>query len=256
LSIEKDGVKIQFGKTASQYVESAIHAKGKDLGWLVQVIQERLSQPLLALDIATGTGHTAFALRGCVPRVVGLDLTEEMIHQAKQEAGKRGLDNLTWMIGDAEAIPLPDRLFDVVTCRIAAHHFPDPLEAFQESYRVLQEGGLFILVDNVAPDDPDLDRLYNQVEALRDPSHGRVYTESKWSDWLQRAGFSSVEVRHRWENRMEMGVWFDRANTSEQAREQAWQSLVNARPEQQQILGFNPDKGIWTLRKAMWLAEK
>lgn len=258
MSEEKKAVKTQFGRAATGYVGSDIHAKGKDLSWLVQAVKARVPRPLLALDVATGTGHTAFALRECVPRVVGYDLTSEMLEQAEQEAAVRGLDNLTWMMGDAENIPLPDHLFDVVTLRIAAHHFPQPVQAFRECRRLLVPSGIFILVDNVTPDDPDTDHLYNQVEKWRDPSHGRVNTEGQWSEMLHQAGFSAVEVLHRWQNRVEMDNWFARAHTTDQAKEQVRKALQQASPEQQQMLGYDPNSEHpeIILRKAMWVATR
>ncbi|MDR6225857.1 class I SAM-dependent methyltransferase [Desmospora profundinema] len=257
MSREKERVKVQFGSTASGYVESEIHAKGQDLKWLVQAVKAHQPQPLLALDVATGTGHTAFALRQCVSRVVGLDLTEGMLEQAKRAAKERNLDNLVWMMGDAEDIPMPDGLFDVVTCRIAAHHFPEPLRAFQQCHRLLRDGGLFILVDNVSPADPTTEVLYNQVEKWRDPSHGWVFTESRWSDLLRRVGFSQVEVLHRWENQMQIEPWLDRAHTPQEVRERIRTVLKGASVEQQQMLGFRHGDSLeWIMRKAMWLATK
>ncbi|PTM57454.1 class I SAM-dependent methyltransferase [Desmospora activa] len=258
MSEEKKAVQTQFGKSAAGYVGSDIHAKGQDLTWLVQEVKARVPRPLLALDVATGTGHTAFALREYVPRVVGFDLTAEMLEQAQREAAARGLDNLSWMMGDAENIPLPDHLFDVVTLRIAAHHFPHPLQAFQECRRLLAPGGIFILVDNVAPDDPDVDRLYNQVEKWRDPSHGRVYTEGQWSEMLQQAGFLTVEVTHRWQNRVKMDHWFARAHTTDESKKLVHNTLQQANPEQQQLLGFDPvcEHPEFILRKAMWVATR
>ena len=84
-------------------------------------------------------------------------------------------------------LPFPDRLFDVVTCHIAAHHFPRAVQAFAEARRVLVPGGRMILVDNYVP--AEADELLNRVETLRDPSHFRVHTHSGWTRLLREGGF-------------------------------------------------------------------
>ncbi|MBA4496039.1 class I SAM-dependent methyltransferase [Paenactinomyces guangxiensis] len=255
---KKQLVKNQFGQTAPGYLHSEIHAKGKDLKWLTEEIIRVHPHPLLALDIATGAGHTAFALSSCVQRVVGLDLTSEMVETAKKEAERLGIQHVTWMVGDAEKISFPDRLFDIVTCRIAAHHFPSPLQAFKEVHRLLISNGLFILIDNYVPSDPEIERLYNEIELLRDPSHVHVYTLEKWSALLTEAGFSSVRPAKTWSNTIQLDGWFDRAATPLSHREKVIERLSGTPEEQQQVLGYDPKSKIpeLILRKCMWVATK
>ena len=95
----KEKAKKQFERSGLNYRDSAIHAKGQDLEWIAEEVG-RCPSPLLALDIATGAGHTAFALSRCVRRVVGCDLTPKMLHIAAEEAERRGIDNVTWAEGD------------------------------------------------------------------------------------------------------------------------------------------------------------
>ncbi|SFJ90623.1 class I SAM-dependent methyltransferase [Thermoflavimicrobium dichotomicum] len=254
----KERVKKSFGENAANYVMSEIHAKGKDLTWIVEEVKKHVPQPHLALDIATGAGFTAFALSTCVGRVIGLDLTTEMLQVAQRQAEQFQCTNVTWMIGDAENISLPDQLFDVVTCRIAAHHFPHPEKAFQEVYRLLVPKGIFILIDNYAPADPSVEALLNRVETLRDPSHGHVYTLEKWSQLLGQAGFSKVEELKKWENHVDLDPWFRRMNTPAVEREKVFEALNQATKKQQQTLGYDPKSSSpqIILRKCMWLAQK
>ncbi|MDX1746309.1 MAG: methyltransferase domain-containing protein, partial [Halobacteriales archaeon] len=84
--------------------------------------------------------------------------------------------------------------FDAVTCRIAAHHFPDPEAFVEEVARVLATDGVFALEDNIAPDEPALDAFLNRIERLRDPTHVRSYTEPEWLNWLREAGFRIDET--------------------------------------------------------------
>jgi ubiquinone/menaquinone biosynthesis C-methylase UbiE len=251
----KARVKKQFEQSGRDYRYSAIHAKGRDLEWIVEEIASTPS-PLLALDIATGTGHTAFALSRCVHRVIGLDLTPEMLRIAAEEAERRGIANVTWTEGDAEHLPFPDRLFDVVTCRIAAHHFPRVEEAFAEARRVLVPGGRMILVDNYVPEEAD--ELLNTVETLRDPSHFRVHTLSGWTRMLQEAGFSAVTPLRQWETPVVLEDWFQRAGTRAENREAAIRLLSEAPQPVRNLLGYDPlsDPVQLTLRKGMWIAVR
>ncbi|PTX48495.1 methyltransferase family protein [Melghirimyces profundicolus] len=253
----KGWVRDQFQRSASGYRDSAIHSRGQDLQWIGEEVA-RSSTPLLALDIATGTGHTAFVLSGFCHRVVGLDLTPGMLKVAAEEAEKRGLQNLTWSLADAEDIPFPDRLFDVATCRIAPHHFPRPDRVFSEIHRVLVSRGRLILVDNTAPDDPDSDRILNEVERLRDPSHHRVYPVDEWTRLLQSAGFSAISHVRSWETPVRWKEWMDRARTPDESRKKAMDLLSRSPVPVRKTLGFDPseDDPVLILRKSMWICRK
>ena len=175
-----------------------VHAKGASLGRLVELVQPQ--RHWQALDIATGAGHTAAAFAPHVARVIASDLTEEMLLEAAKLAAAKGLANMETARADAEALPFEDARFDLVTCRIAAHHFPDVPTFVAEVWRVLKGGGTFALVDNISPD-ADLDAgllrapscatrplVYNAFEKIRDPSHGRCLGMAEWSEVLADTG--------------------------------------------------------------------
>lgn len=130
----------QFGQTALLYLNSTIHAKGKDLAWLEKVMNSFIHKDK-ALDVATGAGHTAFLASRHFQHVIALDLTRKMLAVAAEEAAKRNLANIIFLSGDAASMPFLDNTFDLVTCRIAAHHFLRPDQAVREMYRVLKPGG-------------------------------------------------------------------------------------------------------------------
>lgn len=113
----------QFGANAAAYVTSAVHARGNSLTRLVELVQP---QPhWQALDIATAAGHTAFTFAPHVAHVWATNITPEMLETVKQQATERNLKNVTVEYADAEDLPYPDASFDLVTCRIAPHHFPN-----------------------------------------------------------------------------------------------------------------------------------
>src|SRR5262245_30384754 len=140
-----------FGAHASAYTTSTVHANGPSLERLVAQVAPQGHE--LVLDIATGTGHNALSFAPHVRQVVGLDLTAPMLAEACALASKRGINNVRFFQGDSERLPFGNGTFDVVTCRVAPHHFPDVASAIREMARVCRAGGCVAIVDNVAPED-------------------------------------------------------------------------------------------------------
>ena len=174
----RDLVKQRFGATAENYVRSTDHSQGESLDRLLALVDP---QPgWRALDIATGGGHTALAVAPRVGEVVATDLTAEMLAAAERFIRGQGVENVTFREADAMALPFGDAEFDLVTCRIAPHHFPDCAQFVREAARVLRPGGVAAMVDNVVPDDLGAARHINAIEKLRDPSHNWAYTAADW----------------------------------------------------------------------------
>ena len=213
--MSKTLVQQQFGANAAAYATSAVHAKGASLARLVELVRPQADWA--ALDIATGAGHTAAAFAPHVGEVIASDLTPEMLDEAAKLAAAKGYANMTTAPADAERLPFPDARFDLVTCRIAPHHFPDIPAFLRESRRVLKPGGTFALVDNVAPDETttpgfpasDLaaaDAAYNGFEKKRDPSHGRALTTAEWTRNISEAGLELVHAEHA-PKTMDFATW-------------------------------------------------
>ena len=94
----------------------------------------------------------ALAFAPHVAQVVATDITPEMLAEAAKLAAQQGLANVETATADAEALPFADASFDLVSCRIAPHHFANVPRFVAEAARVLKPGGTFALVDNIAPD--------------------------------------------------------------------------------------------------------
>ena len=203
--MSKDLIQQQFGANAAAYLTSAVHAKGASLARLVELV--RPASTWTALDVATGAGHTAAAFAPHVAKVIASDLTPEMLVQAQKLAAEKGFANMATAIADAESLPFPDQTFDLVTCRIAPHHFPDIASFLAEAHRVLKPGGTFALVDNVSPDPettPGFSKAelrdaaigYNAFEKVRDPSHGRALATAEWLELIEETGLQLVHREH------------------------------------------------------------
>lgn len=194
----------RFAEHASEYVTSAHHAGGDDLDAVVRLADA--SPQWVALDVATGGGHTAIAIAPLVAGMVALDLTPEMLETARAHAEERGAAGIEFVLGDAEALPFPDESFDLVTCRIAAHHFPDVQKFADEVSRVLRPGGRFVLQDQCVPESAAAAAFLNTFERLRDPSHARALTQDAWQEVLRRAELDIDDVE-RFEKRMNLEHW-------------------------------------------------
>lgn len=177
-----------FGARAAYYTTSALHT---DKVVLDQVVE--LSQPdsnATALDVATGTGHTAFALAPHVKHVIATDITPEMLGEARRLQEANGIKNVEFQLASADDLPFDSESFDIVICRRAAHHFTDIRQALCEIYRVLKPGGRLVVDDRSVPEDDFVDVTMNRLDVLHDESHVREYRPPEWQDLLHEAGFT------------------------------------------------------------------
>ena len=207
----KDLVRSQFGRAAAAYATSDVHARGDSLGLLLDLVQPAATWT--ALDVATGAGHTALAMATRVAHVVATDLTAEMLAEAARLAHERGLANLETRTADAEALPFPDASFDLVTCRLAFHHFTRPETSVREFARVLKPDGVLGFADNIAVEDPTGAAAYNAYEKLRDPSHHEVLPLSRLIALFERAGLH-VEATRSFAKEFAFEPWADRMHVS------------------------------------------
>ena len=208
----KATVQREFGANAAAYVTSATHAKGASLDRLLALTDP---QPDWAvLDIATGAGHTAFLFAPHVRQVWATDITPEMLDQVRQHAPARGAGNLVIELADAEKLPYADSTFDLVTCRIAPHHFDAPEAFVHEAQRVLKPGGALALVDNIVPEGVAGDYV-NAFEKLRDPSHVRCLSIEAWQMLFVQHGLV-IEHAETLYKRVEFTTWAARHDANMQ----------------------------------------
>lgn len=234
----KERIQAQFGGSAEHYVASAGHAEGDDLAQLVAWAEGGPDR--IALDIATGGGHTALALAPAYGRVIASDLTARMLRAAEAFIGSCGVTNVAFHPADAEALPFADASFDLVSCRIAPHHFADVKAFVGEAARILKPGGIFLLIDSVIPEDDALGDFLNRVEAVRDPTHVRSLRRSEWQNLLIAAGLL-VEGEAIFPKTHRFTDWLDRARTPPPARTEVIARFRDASPEARAAFAIEVD---------------
>ncbi|MGI8525328.1 MAG: class I SAM-dependent methyltransferase [Pseudolabrys sp.] len=250
--MSKTLVQEQFGKTAAHYLTSKPHAKGKSLERLVELTSPQKDWRML--DVATGGGHVVYTFAPHVARVWATDITQEMLDQVKGEAQKRGLGNIRATYAKAEALPFEDNSFDLVTCRIAPHHFDSIPDFLSEVHRVLKPGAILAIVDNVVPAGSVGDYV-NAFERLRDPSHLRAWTMDEWRDAL-RTEHLTLGHEEQIYKQMEFKSWAARYDDTMKSLLRAM--LTQAAPDVKSVLEPNGADSDLTFRlcEGLFIARK
>ena len=165
--------------------------EGEHARRLYRVVAEEVTRSCLGaveprvLDLGCGTGALADAVLGEIPGCVlaGIDLSPLMAKRARARLGGRA----EVFVGDAENLPFPDSLFDAVYCNDSFHHYPDPLRAAFQAWRVLRSGGSFVVGD------------------VWQPAPARAIMNA----WMPRSREGDVRIYSEREMRSILGEWFD-----------------------------------------------
>ncbi|MBO0690599.1 MAG: methyltransferase domain-containing protein [Candidatus Dormibacteraeota bacterium] len=225
---QKELARARFGPAAGSYVTSTMLAEGGELPRMLELA--RLTGAERVLDIATGGGHTALAFAPHVREVVATDLTPAMVEAAARHLARQGATNVRCEVADAESLAYAEAEFDVVTARFAPHHFPDPGRFCREVARVLRPGGRFVLFDNMAPEDDELDAFLQRFERWRDPSHVRAHRPSEWRAMLEASGLTVEELGPLERKVYQFDDWTARQGMDPQAKQDLERWLLAAPP--------------------------
>jgi ubiquinone/menaquinone biosynthesis C-methylase UbiE len=232
----------QFGDTARGYAVSKTHAEGGTRHLLLERLQPVMDETLL--DVACGAGGMALAAAGFVRRVIGFDLAPEMLHATRLGARRANVANLDLVEGDVHALPFRDRGLDLVSVRMAPHHFEDPGRAAREMARVLRRGGRLGIADGTVPDDPALDAFINRLDTLHDPTTVRNYNAREWRAFFEAAGLRVDVVEEEAfdlpEGRL-LSEWVARSERSSEVLEECRRMLLDAAPAIRHALRVQPE---------------
>jgi ubiquinone/menaquinone biosynthesis C-methylase UbiE len=136
------------------------------------------------LDVACGPGFLTRQFASVAGEVVGIDVTNKFLTMATAAAKQDGLSNLTFQQGDVNELPFEAASFDIVCCRAAFHHFPQPQRVLSEMTRVLKPGGKIAIADLIVSEDQAKADYHNKMEVLIDPSHARALPLSAFQTLL------------------------------------------------------------------------
>lgn len=140
-------VKKSFGTQAEKFASYHM-SKAEYTDYLIRSIQAKGNEH--ALEVAAGTCICGRAVAPYVKDITCLDLTEAMLEQGKKLAKQEGIQNISFVSGNAECLPFEDETFDLVITRLSLHHFVEPEKPFREMQRVLKKGGKLVIWDMVA----------------------------------------------------------------------------------------------------------
>jgi SAM-dependent methyltransferase len=160
------------------------------------------------LDLGSGGGFDCFlAARkvGLTGRVIGVDMTPEMIERAKDNALTHGITNVEFLLGEMEDLPLPDNSIDIVISNCVINLSPDKASVFKEAARVIKPGGRFVISDVIATQEipPNIQKdlsLYTGCMAGAIPI-------ARLEAMMIAAGFSCVKIEPKPESRSYIGHW-------------------------------------------------
>lgn len=223
-----------FTQNADLYRVSQAHSETEDLELAVESLPTLFG--MAALDVATGTGHTAFFLAQKGAHVFAVDLNHEMLRVAQEESD-RLTHSVRFLVSSAEDLNFDDHSFDLVTTRLATHHFDNIPKFLQESRRVLRPGGHLLIVDNVVAEDPAAAEWMNDFEKRRDPSHRLCLTVSRWESLLADHGFE-VTLSKRFPKTIHYTAWMQRMSCDQEQQDRLWNELEQA-PDQVRAV-WNP----------------
>lgn len=171
-------------------------AVGASLGCGVPTAVADLHAGEIVLDLGSGAGaDVLISARRVAPggRAIGLDMTDEMLELARANAAETGVQNVEFVKGYLEDMPLQDNSFDVVISNCVINLSGDKPRVLSEAARVLRPGGRFAVSDVIA--DPGMDEQTKADMAAWTGCIAGALTESEFRQTLEDAGFSDIEIR-------------------------------------------------------------
>ena len=189
---------VDYSVFADDYTQMEGYSADADLGLGCGLPTEyaHIQKGDTVVDLGSGAGNDCFVARqltGESGRVIGLDMTEKMVEKAKRNAEKLGLENVEFVLGDIENMPLEDNLADVVVSNCVLNLVPDKKQAFGETYRITKPAGHFSISDVVIKGELP-DSLKEDAEMYAGCVAGAIDIDD-YLAVIEEAGFKNVAVQ-------------------------------------------------------------
>jgi len=246
----------QFDRQSDRYGRSHILADTRDVTEALAPLADRAAGR--SLDIATGGGHTALCTARMGWSVTAGDVSPRMLAGAAKLLKDEGLP-LETRLFPAETIPFDDATFELVTTRVAPHHFSSPERFVAEVARVLKPGGHFLLIDGTVPNgDPETEEWLHRVEKWRDPSHGRFLSRTSWESLVRTAGLGLIASSLHPKKQPDLHWYFETAATSTENQILVLEAIQTASPQVRRALRLADEDGkiVWWWPMLRLLARK
>ena len=147
------------------------------------------------MDLGSGAGFDAFLASskvGQTGKVIGIDMTEEMVQKARDNTKRGGYTNVEFRLGDIEALPVKDNTVDAIISNCVINLVPDKAQVFKETYRVLKPGGRLMISDVVLTKSLP-EKLKQDKELLVGCISGAILKKD-YLELLKQAGFSKITI--------------------------------------------------------------
>jgi ubiquinone/menaquinone biosynthesis C-methylase UbiE len=248
----------RFGRIASNFVTSEVHSAGTSIARLHELLSGLSIESVC--DVACGAGHLAVSFSGRAAHIVAVDPAPQMLAAVRDLAASKNCAIETHE-AFAEAMPFVDGHFDVVTSRLAPHHFAELTLCLKEMRRILKVGGLLCIIDLEGNDDPTLDEFNHRLQLLHDPTHVRSYTAKLWRVVVEEVGFRIIALEaERLEKPDGVTVhrWCETTNSGEKAEAEIVRLLTDAECSVLDGLGIRQENGTFLMpvRTLILVAEK
>jgi ubiquinone/menaquinone biosynthesis C-methylase UbiE len=176
------------------------------------------------LDVGTGTGIVAKALAKRVKGVTAIDISPDMLHVAKMQAGPAE----RYLLGDIHSLRFPSDYFDRITARMVFHHIVDGSHAaIRECYRLLSKNGLMVLSEGVPP----LKRLKHwYTEMFRLKEHRITFYREDLISLMRHGGFRDIRVSTFWMRRVSIRKWLQSSGIPNENQDKIFQMHLDLEP--------------------------
>ncbi|MBN2455820.1 MAG: class I SAM-dependent methyltransferase [Sedimentisphaerales bacterium] len=209
-------VRREFSRQAANFGENGLTLSSQEyLAWIVDILP--FQSDFRVLDVAAGTGHLSRMIAPHVRQVIAIDMTKEMLEQARKAAAEACIENILFEEGDAAALPYQDNSFDMVVSRFAIHHFEKPELQLKEMVRVSREEHAVGIIDMLSPADESLISPYNRLEQMRDPSHTVALTKEQLTKAMEISGLLVQQFAARDIN-VDFERWTEMTGTDRQTK--------------------------------------
>jgi arsenite methyltransferase len=180
---------------AEEDLQAVPHGSNLGLGCGNPIVKAMIKEGETVLDLGSGAGFDCFLASrkvGPAGKVIGVDMTPEMVERARENAAKGTYGNVEFRLGELECLPVEDSSVDVILSNCVINLVPDKKKAFEEAFRVLKSGGRLIVSDIVLIKDLP-SHLMQSAESYSGCLSGAGGKE-EYLDLIRSSGFENVEV--------------------------------------------------------------